>query len=293
MTDETPISDSFDDEMSQYMETFLDETEEQLDDLVETMLLLENSSTNEQGLGEAFRLVHSIKGAAGMMGLDHITVLTHHLENRFERFRSGTEQLDEPTMNLVLRCIDFLRECSDRLRDGQSLGSPAELLSELKALEDRAAAPGGGEPKTSETPAVNDPSGEPTELLPPRDHSSLHVIESTPSPSIAPHVDDDVVRIIIRFRSGLQLVDLKAQLIVNRLAALGDLRSSNPALDALVGDESLLQLEIQLETSTGLERLRLAADVEGVESIDFSRRRNRSDSRSGCRAAARILDPAR
>ena len=49
-----------------------------------------------------------------MMGFDNITVLTHHLENRFERFRSGTERLDEPTMNLVLRCIDFLRQCNNR-----------------------------------------------------------------------------------------------------------------------------------------------------------------------------------
>ena len=130
----------FDDEMSEYLQTFLDETEEQLDDLVETMLLLENASTNEAGLNEAFRLIHSIKGSAGMMGLDNITVLTHHLENRFERFRSGTQQLDEQTMNLVLRCIDFLRDCVDRLRDDQTLGSPTELLTELKKLEDQAVA---------------------------------------------------------------------------------------------------------------------------------------------------------
>ena len=96
-------------------------------------------STNAEELNEAFRLIHSIKGSAGMMGLDQITVLTHHLENRFERFRSGTEQLDEPTMNLVLRCIDFLRQCNDRLRDGEALGSPTELLSELKRLEKQAA----------------------------------------------------------------------------------------------------------------------------------------------------------
>ncbi len=113
---------------------FLDETEEQLDDLVETMLSLENASTNAEDLNEAFRLIHSIKGSAGMMGLDHITVLTHHLENRFERFRSGTEQLDEPTMNLVLRCIDFLRQCNDRLREGQKLGQPYRVARRIEAI---------------------------------------------------------------------------------------------------------------------------------------------------------------
>ena len=38
-------------------------------------------------------------------------------------------------MNLVLRCIDFLRLCNDRLRDDQQLGSPTELLDELQRLE--------------------------------------------------------------------------------------------------------------------------------------------------------------
>ena len=54
------------DEMQEYLHTFLDETEEQLDDLVETMLSLEQDADNTQELNEAFRLIHSIKGAAGM-----------------------------------------------------------------------------------------------------------------------------------------------------------------------------------------------------------------------------------
>ena len=60
-----------DDDMSEYLQTFLDETEEQLDDLVETMLSLEKESTNKDDLNEAFRLIHSIKGSAGMMGLPY------------------------------------------------------------------------------------------------------------------------------------------------------------------------------------------------------------------------------
>ena len=124
--------------MAVYLQTFLDETEEQLDDLVETMLALERDPTNKDDLNEAFRLIHSIKGSAGMMGFDNITVLTHHLENRFERLRAGLVRLNEPTMNLVLRCIDFLRHCNNRLRDGEELGSSTELLDELRRLEEQA-----------------------------------------------------------------------------------------------------------------------------------------------------------
>ena len=124
-------------DLSQYRQMYVDETEEQLDDLVETMLVLEENPADNVSLATAFRLLHSMKGAAGMMGFDQITVLTHHLETRFERLRSGRIQLDRITMNLTLRCIDFLRLCNEQLRENTELATPDVLLEELRALEER------------------------------------------------------------------------------------------------------------------------------------------------------------
>ncbi|MEM0924619.1 MAG: chemotaxis protein CheA, partial [Planctomycetota bacterium] len=123
-------------DFSDYLPLYLDETEEQLDDLVETMLSLEQNPGDKPSLQTAFRLLHSMKGASGMMGLDQITVLTHHLETRFERLRSGTLELDRVTMNLTLRCIDFLKTCNDQVRKGQPISTPEQLLSELHELEE-------------------------------------------------------------------------------------------------------------------------------------------------------------
>ncbi len=125
-------------DMSEYLQIFLDETGEQLDSLVEKLLILEREPGRVEELNEVFRLIHSIKGAAGTMGFDNITVLSHHLESRFETFRSGLAGLDEPTMNLVLQCVDFLRECVRRLHDGEQLGSPSELLEKLEVLGEQA-----------------------------------------------------------------------------------------------------------------------------------------------------------
>ena len=44
-------------------------------------------------------------------------------------------------MGLILRCIDFLRECNRRLRPGEALGSAPELLEELNALNSEAGPP--------------------------------------------------------------------------------------------------------------------------------------------------------
>ncbi len=275
MSDDTKNAAEFDDDMSQYLQTFLDETEEQLDDLVETMLSLENFSTNAEDLNEAFRLIHSIKGSAGMMGLDQITVLTHHLEDRFERFRSGTEMLDEKTMNLVLRCIDFLRQCNDRLRDGESLASPTELLGELHRLEIRSTVPAANQDvapqpaKSEEATAEQAAPPLPAVAQSPHrsavDASAAHALSQT----AGNQSEDAIVRMVVRFRVGLPLADLKAQLIVNRLVGLGKVTSTRPTLDAWPEDEQLEAIEIRLATPAGTDRLRAAADVDGVEAIDF------------------------
>jgi two-component system chemotaxis sensor kinase CheA len=248
----TDNSGNFSDDMAEYLQTFLDETEEQLDDLVETLLALERDPANASDLNEAFRLVHSIKGSAGMMGFDNITVLTHHLENRFERFRSGLAKLDEPTMNLVLRCIDFLRQCNDRLRAGQQLGSSTDLLAELKTLEEQAAAPRPESNSLSEQPSV-----------------AADLVEVEAAAGVPPRDFEDAdLCVVVRFVAGLQLADLKAQLIVTRLAGLGEVKATEPDLDQHSESDELTEFKIWIDAQVEPERLRAAADVDGVATIE-------------------------
>ncbi|MFN9551815.1 MAG: Hpt domain-containing protein, partial [Pirellulaceae bacterium] len=139
-------------EMAQYLQLFVDETAEQLDAVVEVLLQLEEDPTNPDQLNETFRLIHSIKGSSAMMGLDSITVLTHHLENHFERLRSGLAMLDQEMMDLILRCIDFLRESVSKLRAGQPLAPAPELLEELMTRLDTAATAESGTKSVSSKP---------------------------------------------------------------------------------------------------------------------------------------------
>ncbi|MDO7714328.1 MAG: Hpt domain-containing protein, partial [Pirellulales bacterium] len=122
------------DEMGDYLRLYLDETNEQLDSLVEIFLQLENQAPTPEELNEAFRLIHSIKGSSALLGLDRITSLTHHLETHFEKLRSGKQELNTPTIDVVLRCIDFLRESNQHLQDGEPLSTAGDLLDQVKSL---------------------------------------------------------------------------------------------------------------------------------------------------------------
>ena len=135
------------DEMNDYLRLYLDETNEQLDSLVEIFLQLEHQTPTPEDLNEAFRLIHSIKGSAALLGLDRITSLTHHLETHFERLRSGKQKINTSTIDVVLRCIDFLRQSNQHLQEGEPLETAGELLEQVQSLDHNTS--GLNEPKAS------------------------------------------------------------------------------------------------------------------------------------------------
>jgi len=93
---------------SEFLEIFRDEARGRLDKIVETLLALENGSAEADALDALFRDTHTIKGAAGMVGLDDIGALAHVMEDLLAQARdSGTlpTQLIDP----LLRAADALR----------------------------------------------------------------------------------------------------------------------------------------------------------------------------------------
>jgi two-component system chemotaxis sensor kinase CheA len=246
-----PISD----EMAEYLPVFLDETEQQLEELVETLLVLEREPDRAEELGEAFRLVHSIKGSAGLLGLDSIAVLAHHLESRFEALRSGVRVLDRPMMDLALRCVDFLRECTRRLRAGEALSSDTELIA---ALDDESAPPEPPEPP--ESPSL--PDGEAS----PGPHAGGP--PSGASAPIAADAPDGALRVVVEFEPGLPLSDLKARLIAARLADVGEVVSTVPDAEGLAHGPTLERFEVVLVTDHDPESVRCVVELDGVRTAE-------------------------
>jgi two-component system chemotaxis sensor kinase CheA len=267
------LPDQPSDEMSEYLQMFLDETEEQLEDLVEVLLVLEREPDSVDELNEAFRLIHSIKGSSGMMGFDNITMLTHHLESRFEAFRSGLARLDEPTMNLVLRCIDFLRDCVQRLRASKTLGSAAVLLEQLAATAQ-------GKPETARPPAAAAQAA-PQTAAPAAEvggadaPKAAEVPDAADAPEAAavsadePPGDAERYHLTIQFEPGLLLADLKARLIVARLSELGEIDSTSPPVGELETIEDLSEFTVIFTSDHTADEIRDAVSLDGVHAIDF------------------------
>ena len=76
-------------DLSQYLEMFIDETKEHLQNLNDQVLVLEAEPDNIDTINEIFRAAHSLKGMAGTMGFKRMQRLTHDMENVFSEIRNG------------------------------------------------------------------------------------------------------------------------------------------------------------------------------------------------------------
>lgn len=244
MTDDisSPTSDSgspFSDDMAQYVQVYIDESEEELDGLVEAILKLEQNPSHDDALHKAFRMLHSLKGSSGMLGFETVGNFAHELEDRFERYRSGQAVLDRDTTTLVLKCVDYFRLFLGRLRsEDLDQGDPTELLSQLHNLEQR----------KSTTPAT----------------PALVIPTTMPAMTISGGMN-----LVVRFRPGLQLADLKARLIVARLSSIGEIISCEPPIDDAHSFDELPLFSLTLVTDRKIDDVRKIANVDGVEAIEI------------------------
>ena len=115
-------------DLAELLPFYLDETDEHIAALNDSLLRLEQDPTDAKALQEAFRMFHSIKGASVVMGFKPVNQLTHHLESLFEELRSKKRTLDRPILDLTFRCLDELR---DYHRDLRAKGESGVDLSGL------------------------------------------------------------------------------------------------------------------------------------------------------------------
>ncbi len=95
-------------DVSQYLEIFIDETKEHLQNLSDQLLILEHEPDNADTVNEIFRAAHSLKGMAGTMGYKRMQKLTHNMENVFQEIRNGNMKVQANLVDVLFRGLDAL-----------------------------------------------------------------------------------------------------------------------------------------------------------------------------------------
>lgn len=138
--------------MDDLLTEFLTETVESLDNLDVEIVQLEQNPNDPELLGNIFRLVHTIKGTCGFIGLSRLESVAHAGENVLGNFREGVQEVTPEAVSLILAALDRIKEIVAVLEETESEppGDDKELIAQLDAMY-RAGKEGGAPPAPAET----------------------------------------------------------------------------------------------------------------------------------------------
>ena len=110
-------------DVSQYLEIFIDESNEHLQSLSDQLLILEKEPENSDTINEIFRAAHSLKGMAGTMGYKRMQNLTHDMENVFSEVRNGNIKVTSDMCDVLFQCLDALENYVSNIQNTQDEGT--------------------------------------------------------------------------------------------------------------------------------------------------------------------------
>jgi len=121
--------------MDELLRDFLTETGESLDLVDAELVRFEQEPNNGHILGNIFRLVHTVKGTCGFLGLPRLETLTHAAENLIGKFRDGMPVTGE-AVTLILSTIDRIKVILAGLgaTEHEPSGDDGDLIAALNRL---------------------------------------------------------------------------------------------------------------------------------------------------------------
>src|SRR5579864_8801483 len=128
--------------MDDLLREFLTETNESLNLVDAELVRFEQEPNNGAILGNIFRLVHTIKGTCGFLGLSRLETLTHAAETLMGKFRDGMPVTAE-AVTLILSTIDRIKSILDAIEKSEREpdGGDSDLIDPLGRMARQEAAP--------------------------------------------------------------------------------------------------------------------------------------------------------
>ncbi len=115
---------------------FLTETNEFLESLDQDLLGLEQNPNDKELLGNIFRLVHTIKGTCGFLGLPRLETVAHRAENVLGRFRDGDLEVTPEYVTLIFESLDVIKFIVGAIEEtgSEPEGDDNPLIAKLDAV---------------------------------------------------------------------------------------------------------------------------------------------------------------
>jgi two-component system chemotaxis sensor kinase CheA len=205
-------------DVSQYLGLFLDEAEEQLQILDESIILLEHDKENMDLLNTIFRAAHTLKGSSASMGFDNIAHLTHAMESVLDRLRHRDIAVTTEIADLLLEALDNLRVFIQNVaNEDETDPDVSELINNLKQVAQ-------GEAIDTSQAVTSAVESTPAYSL---DDVETNVIQSAFVKGY------NVWHIVVRLVSGCLMKAARAYIVFNNLKDAGEVVKTIPSTEEI------------------------------------------------------------
>lgn len=242
-------------DMTQYLDLFLQEAEEQLEILEQETLLLEKDPTDDR-MNAIFRAAHTLKGSGRAMGFINLADLTHEMENVLDLLRSKKLQVSTRIADALLRCLDTLRDATASIAGGNGDQVEAkELIQELIACQ--------SERSSAAVPTAPVETSAPVAL-----NFAPDIVEALNAASQQQNVW--VAKVVLTQDCVMKYV--RVFMVINALQGAGEFLASSPNREDL--EEEKFDFEFSLvftHEGTDEEIAKTIKSVGEIESVSLSR----------------------
>ena len=257
-------------DVSQYLEIFLDETNEHLQNLNTQILSLEQEPDNMDTINEIFRAAHSLKGMAGTMGYKRMQNLTHDMENVFSEVRNGNITVKANMIDVLFQCLDALEEYNANIRENADEGTNDNepLIKQLNDILNG----GDGDVEEEEEAAVDQSEGEAAAAEPVADagdrkwlsinlgDTEKHVLKE------ALNQGKNVYGLTVKVQESCILKAARAFLVFKAVEEYGEIVLSNPSAQDI--EDEKFELDFSLIVISDAEIDKVLSAAKSVSEIE-------------------------
>ncbi len=250
-------------DISQYLDIFIDESNEHLQNLNTQILNLESDPENMDTINEIFRAAHSLKGMAGTMGYKRMQTLTHDMENVFSEVRNGNIKVTPNMVDILFQCLDALDEYVNNVKESADEGTNDNepLIRQLNAVLN-----GSGKPAAQASAEVKEKSGETgdgrgwTEIQ--LDSTQQNVIQA------AMEQGKNVYGLTVTVQESCILKAARAFLVFKAVEEKGEIIVSSPSAQDVEDEKFDLDFSLIVISEAGIEDVKsAAANVSEIASV--------------------------
>ncbi len=249
------------DEMEEYKEMFIAESQESLNALNQALLDLETNPEEMDILNNIFRYAHTLKGMSATMGYDKIADLSHKMENLLDKIRQGTISLSTDIVDILFECIDLLEAMVERITQGQDAeADTSPVISKIESI-------------MSSDGEENDTSTDNQTIK--IDDSDKKLIKKKLSTGL------NIFKITVELHEKCALKSVRAFMVIKNLSNVAEIFKHIPDIQKIDEGEFDRQFTLFLATSESEDKVKgLAEKISEVTDVEVSKIKSIKDLES-------------